>query len=234
MYQSPLNIISYTHVKKWLKKNDSENIIYGNFEKPTNCEHIVPQSYLKKYKVDKKAKKDLHILFNSNTELNSHRQNYKFDILERPYIGLDIYGKKLPDFSNESYCKKNVKKKIFDPPEESRGKIARSIGYFYWFYNIEFNNHIIDRKLLIQWNKKYKVTEEEKNRNNKIFLIQKNKNIFIDYPFLIKYIYSFPFLLVRKIMFVFQKLNVTDFFKPLPIFSFFTTFDNFTTSLGSQ
>lgn len=195
IYRSPLKTLSYSNAKKWLKENDNNEIIYGNKSSKVNCEHIVPQSYIKKYKIDRKGKNDLHILYLSNPRINSHRQNYKFNLLENSFIPLDENGKLTRD---TIYCKKNLKLQEFEPPEESRGKIARSIGYFYWNYSPVFEEKLLDRKLLIAWNREYKVTKEEKERNEKIFQIQKNKNIFIEYPILIPILFSSPIFLVWK------------------------------------
>lgn len=195
IYRSPIKTLSYSSAKKWLKENDSDEIIYGNKISKVNCEHIVPQSYIKKYKIDRKSKNDLHILYLSNPRINSHRQNYKFNNLEDPFISLDENGKLS---RNTIYCKKNIKLQEFEPPAESKGKIARSVGYFYWNYSHIFEEKLLDRTLLIDWNREYKVTKEEKERNEKIFQIQENKNIFIQYPILIPILLSPPIFFLRK------------------------------------
>ena len=195
LYRSPIKTLSYSSAKKWLKENDNNEIIYGNKTSKVNCEHIVPQSYIKRYKIDKKSLTDLHILYLSNPRINSHRQNYKFNNLEVPFSSLDENGKLS---RNTIYCKKNIKLQEFEPHNKSKGKIARSVGYFYWNYSPIFEHKLLDRKLLIAWNSKYKVTKEEKERNEKIFQIQKNKNIFIQYPILIPILLSRPIFFLRK------------------------------------
>lgn len=195
LYRSPLKTLSYSSAKKWLKGNDSDEMIYGNKNSQINCEHIVPQSYIKKYKIDNKSKSDLHILYLSNSRLNSHRQNYKFNNLYHNFISLDENGKLT---RNKIYCKKNLKLQEFEPPEKSKGKIARSVGYFYWNYSPIFEHKLLDRKVLVDWNHQYKVTKEEKERNEKIFQVQKNKNLFIDYPILIPILLSPPIFFLRK------------------------------------
>ena len=93
LYRSPTKTLSYSSAKKWLKENDNNEIIYGNNTSKVNCEHIVPQSYIKRYKIDKKSLTDLHILYLSNPRINSHRQNYKFNDLNNFFIPLDDNGK---------------------------------------------------------------------------------------------------------------------------------------------
>lgn len=195
IYRSPLKTLSYSHAKKWLKENDTNEIIYGNKTSQVNCEHIVPQSYIKKYKIDKKSKNDLHLLYLSNSRLNSHRQNYKFNNLQDSFLSLDIYGN---INKNKIHSKKNIKLREFEPPEKSKGKIARSIGYFYWNYSPILEDKLLDRKLLVEWNRSYEVTKEERERNEKILQIQKNKNIFIQYPILIPILLSPPIFFLRK------------------------------------
>lgn len=198
IYQSPNKTLSYSSAKKWLKGNDIKNIIYGNETSITNlnCEHIVPQSYLKKYNIDKKSRSDLHILYLTIPKINTHRQNYKFNNLYNNYIPLDENGNK---YTNKiHHCKKNSRLREFEPPEKSKGKVARSVGYFYWNYSPVFEDKLLDRKLLILWNKEYKVTKEEKERNEEIFKIQKNKNIFIEYPILVPILFSSPIFFLRK------------------------------------
>ena len=195
LYRSPIKTLSYSSAKKWLKENDNNDIIYGNKNSQINCEHIVPQSYIKRYKIDKKSLSDLHLLYLSNSRLNSHRQNYKFNNLYNSFNSLDENGKVS---KNRIYSKKNIKLQEFEPPEKSKGKIARSVGYFYWNYSPIFEHKLLDRKLLVNWNSQYKVTKEEKERNEKIFQIQKNKNIFIQYPILIPILLSPPIFFLRK------------------------------------
>lgn len=195
--------LSYNFSKEWLKYNFKNNLIYGNdTTKSINCEHLIPRYYLKKNNVNKKAFNDLHLLHLANAKINSHRQHYKFDNLENDKnIYLDIDGNVT---INDRYCAKSVTKKLFDPPEESKGIIARSICYFYWTYNLSFYKDILDRRTLILWNKKYKVNDFEKYKNKKVFNIQQNKNIFIEYPFLVN-IFCSKYLFFLK--YIFDKLK---------------------------
>ena len=56
---------------------------------------------------------------------------------------------------DDRYCAKSVKKKLFDPPDESKGIIARSICYFYWTYNLSFHKDILESHIYVS----YKVNE---------------------------------------------------------------------------
>ena len=203
--------LSYNFSKEWLRYNFRNNLIYGNdTTKSINCEHLIPKYYLKKNNVNKKAFNDLHLLHLANAKINSHRQHYKFANLEdnkfanledNKNIYLNVNGDVTED---DRYCAKSIVKKSFDPPNESKGIIARSVCYFYWTYNSNFYKDILDRKTLIEWNKKYKVTKFEKNKNQKVFTIQQNKNIFVEYPFLVN-IFCSKYLFFLK--FIFDKLK---------------------------
>ena len=195
--------LSYNFSKEWLRYNFQNNLIYGNdTTKSINCEHLIPKYHLKKNNVNNKAFCDLHLLHLANAKINSHRQHYKFDNLENDEnIYLDTNGE-LTIINR--YCAKSIVKKSFDPPDESKGIIARSVCYFYWTYNLSFYKDILDRKTLIEWNKKYKVTKFEKNKNQKVFAIQQNRNIFVEYPILVN-IFCSKYLFFIK--YIFDKLK---------------------------
>jgi endonuclease I len=200
-YQLHNHPIPYRKAKNWLHKN-YPNYIYGipRKEDRYNCEHLVPQYFLKKHKIDKRGFSDLHLLSISNAKLNSHRQNFKFDNLQQEegsIIFLNEYGN--PCSSSSFHCKKNNKKRLFEPNDHSKGKIARSIGYFYWNYNSLHSNELLDRKVLRQWNKDFPPTLSEIEKNNKVLKRQGNKNIFVDYSFLISICFSRPIFFLKQV-----------------------------------
>ena len=201
MFQKPSNYISYKSCKKWLKYEYPTDLIYGGINENINCEHLVPRFIIKKYNVEKEAEKDLHLLWLANGRLNSQRQHYKFDSFtadEKNIVALDEFGYTT---KNKDYyhCRKHVKSQRFEPPVESRGIIARSVGYFYFTYNYECSNELLDIPKLIEWHKKYPVTSIEKEKNEKIYTIQKNKNIFIEKPFYLTFYFSPIMVYYRKI-----------------------------------
>lgn len=199
-FQEPSNYLSYKSCKKWLKYEYPTNLIYGEKNNDINCEHLVPRSIIKKYNVSKEAKNDLHLLWLTNGRLNSHRQNYKFDMFNtnnKNITHLDPFGNITKD---ENYhCRKDVKTKRFEPPVESRGIIARSVGYFYFTYNDQCSKDLLDIDKLMDWHKKYPVTSIEKEKNEKIYAIQRNKNIFIDQPYYLNFYFSPIMVYYRKI-----------------------------------
>ena len=189
-----INTIGYDKARKHLLYNLNNTLIYGNhFDKEQkNCEHIWCQKYFNR---NEPMRSDLHHLYLANSKLNSHRQDYKFSKINNNIIYLDDIGNKLNITNinlNKKSIKKNNKKRIFEPKNISKGKVSRAIAYFYIFYpkySSDLNN-IIDKKTLIEWNKKYPPCKDEIKRNENIKRIQNNYNPFVKYPFLIEILFN--------------------------------------------
>ncbi len=159
---------------------------YDNVNKNVyNAEHIVPQSF------DKAVNSDLHILFLSHNVINSLRNNYRFvDFIkyDDAYFTY-IYIKNNQIIISHNKCKNmdyyaafNHKKRIFVPPNESKGIIARSLLYYNLIYKkYGICNKVISEDLMYKWNEMYKVNEEEYLRNLQIREFQNNLNPFIYY-----------------------------------------------------
>ena len=186
-YRPPIHTLSYSKCKNWLRKQEPPFLIYGNhtLSVPTNCEHLVPKSVMKRNKADRRAHNDLHLLFLSDARLNSQRQHYRFDMLSdaNSVTHLDAQGNTCS--KQHAHCRKNTKCGVFEPPFERRGMIARTAGYYYFTYGI-LEQDVISYRTLIEWNKQYPVTEFEKTRHENIFQVQQNRNLFVDFPFFIR------------------------------------------------
>lgn len=183
--------LGYTNARKILYSQLSDILIYGDnnckLKKDKNCEHIWSRTYCE-YKEPMIS--DLHILYLSNSKLNSHRQSYKFDEVYNNYILLDNYGNKINDSINNEVnklYKKNCSKKIFEPPNKSKGKISRALGYFILVYPEykKYLPHIIDIDTLIKWNINSPVSFNEIYKNEIIRKYQGNINPYIKYPILL-------------------------------------------------
>ena len=157
----------------YLKNYDKYSIL--------TAEHIFPQSFIKEYK---NANLDMHNIYLTSSKTNSHRSNYK-------YIDENIYNKyyknkKLIRVSSNNF--KNNKCRFYIPCINTRGAIARSIAYMKHTYpqlNIE---NVLDLELILKWNLLYPPTQLEIKRNNIIYSIQGNDNLFISKYNKIKYI----------------------------------------------
>lgn len=192
--------IGYKKSRQILFHEFGNMIIYGsnknNTQKEINCEHIWCQKY---FKNKEPMKSDLHILYLSNAKLNSHRQDYKFSNLPSNCTYMDIKGNKINMthyIHHTNIYKKDNKKKIFEPYDKSKGKIARSLAYYYTIYGYStnfYNNSIenlIDIDDLLKWNKENLPCLDELYRNIIIEKYQDNINPFIKYPVLIELIFQ--------------------------------------------
>lgn len=137
---------------------------------PYNCEHVVPQSWFDK---DEPMRGDLHHLFACESGCNSFRSN-------TPYYDF-------PDFEEaiRSECGKREEHKF--EPESGKGTVARATLYFLLRYPGEINSvvreYTEDRlETLLEWHRRYPVTEYERHRNAAIFEKQDNRNPLVDFP----------------------------------------------------
>lgn len=185
--------INYTNARylmytKIYKDNNETQCVYSNFKlynltsipNPTNmnCEHIWPQSKFSNFD-NKYQKVDLHHLRPCKSRINSIRGNNPLGevitidkYLDGSYYGFDSNGKI-----------------TFEPKDESKGNIARSIFYFSIRYKIRIDNEYED--LYREWNDKFQVSEIEYYRNCLIEEFQGNRNPFVDHPEFINFINDF-------------------------------------------
>lgn len=149
-----------------------ENVNVLEADLPFNCEHVVPQSWFDKAMP---MRGDLHHLFACETECNSFRSNSPFT--------------DFPDFEEaiRNNCGKSEGRKF--EPGFGKGEVARATLYFLLRYPGLINNSNQEYKpenlqILLDWHKKYPVTEHEKHRNMAIASSDKqgNRNPLIDFP----------------------------------------------------
>ena len=141
---------------------------------------------------------DLHILYLCDAKINSNRSNFSFGVLQNDSPST-VFLTELGEKTNfPSHCKKDKKLEIFETPEKSKGVIARSVAYYIWNFNVDIGNKVLHYKLLKKWNKENPINDQEIEKNNKILKIQGNKNLFIEYPYLISFLFTKPVLLWKK------------------------------------
>ncbi|WP_441296271.1 endonuclease I family protein [Bhargavaea cecembensis] len=124
---------------------------------------------------------DIHHLRPTDVQVNSSRGNLDFDEGGSPVKGCNG-------------CFKTANS--FEPPDEVKGDVARMLFYMATRYgeddrvDLELNEKLgngtapYHGKLstLLKWHEQDPVSEFERNRNDKIFEIQGNRNPFIDHP----------------------------------------------------
>lgn len=168
--KKPKNYLSYEECQKviFLKMNEiqlyevkrGEETIYQWVGK-RNLEHVVCQSLIKGYL----AKCDLHNLYLADSKENQMRSNMPFH-----------------------YKKTRTYQKAYFPKKKDQIPILASIVYMSFLYPnlmIENFNKMITYETFFYWkDKNDHITEELVKRNEEIFQIQRNRNPFIQYPFL--------------------------------------------------
>ncbi|MDD5627640.1 MAG: endonuclease, partial [Elusimicrobia bacterium] len=93
-----------------------------------------------------------------------------------------------PEYSNKAGAK--LGHGVFEPPDVSKGRVARAVLYFYTRYydrNImqgAYNHGFFkDRvEMFLRWNREHPPTAEERQRNDRVEKYQGNRNPFIDDP----------------------------------------------------
>jgi hypothetical protein len=139
-----------------------------------NVEHTWPQSFFDKALP---MRSDLHHLLPTFQHPNSIRSNLPFG---------EVTG--APEYSNDAGAK--LGGGVFEPPDISKGKVARAVLYFFTRYydrNITQGaySHVFfaDRiEMFLRWNREHPPTAEELKRNGLIEQWQGNRNPFVDDP----------------------------------------------------
>lgn len=145
-----------------------------------NTEHTWPQSrFSKRYPKDLQ-KGDLHILFPVQSSVNSTRSNLPFgevsEISQQPCR-----------FAKRGHNGRGTLS--FEPADEHKGNVARALFYFSVRYELPIDPTQEDT--LRKWAHEDPVDDFERERNQKIFLLQGNRNPFIDQPLLHSHIQDF-------------------------------------------
>jgi len=151
--------------------------ISGSPRKPehtnVNTEHSWPKSRGIKGTA---AVSDLHHLFPTDAAVNNKRSSYPFgEVVEVEWekggskLGIDAQGNK-----------------VFEPPSEHRGQLARAMFYIHTMYEVPFQPN--EEPVLREWHREHPVTDTERTRNDTISKYQNTRNPFVDYPELVNQI----------------------------------------------
>jgi hypothetical protein len=165
-----------------------------------NAEHIWPQSCGANVEVSTAApngaRGDLHNLLSSDGPANSARSNNPFGpvtgtptFTTTPPTGITEVSRRGPGAGGVVF---------FEPRASRRGDIARAIFYFYVRYaatnpdSVSLANFNREEATLRQWAAADPVDDFERARNDVVYLVQRNRNPFIDDPGLLARIADFP------------------------------------------
>ncbi|CAA7389506.1 endonuclease [Chryseobacterium fistulae] len=168
-----------------------------------NREHMMPQSTFHSHYP---MHSDLFYVVPTDARINQLRKNYPYG------ISSTTPSKIFYTFSNTSKIGKSAIPnyayigRVYEPIDEFKGDVARSLLYFAVRYEgklgtFNYNNNVNPSsdtnplngteeqsfdpayiKMLLQWNIQDPVSQREIDRNNAVYVLQKNRNPFIDHP----------------------------------------------------
>ena len=206
------SVSSYSDLPKYFQKTDvypdgdrwwemySNQTFYLPSFTGMNREHSVPKSWWGGSS-DTQAYTDLNHLYPSEMKANSAKSNYPLGTVDMTQsvkfnntvskVGYAITGQG----GGANY--------VFEPADEYKGDFART--YFYmvtryqditWKYTYMFQNNSYptlnawSQELLLKWHRQDPVSQKEVDRNEQVYLVQNNRNPFIDFPSLAEYIWG--------------------------------------------
>ena len=165
-----------------------------------NREHIMPQS---SFNSNYPMYSDLFFVIPTDARINQLRSNYPYGMAGTTNFYTFTNGSKI---NRNGTVNSGYTGRVYEPINEFKGDIARSLLYFavryegklnsFNFYNgtsaandtspldgteeKAFENWYI--AMLLQWHNQDPVSQREIDRNNAVYSIQKNRNPFIDHP----------------------------------------------------
>ncbi|ATH07579.1 hypothetical protein BIY24_06355 [Halobacteriovorax marinus] len=191
------------YCQKVFTTNDLQNPQYsiGVMRRPDyntiNAEHIWPRSKFEEIEDSKYYNlklSDLHNLAPSFITTNSKRSNLPFGSLSNGGTVTNDFSQYCAD--SEAKLFTNNGKTYMDAPDAVKGDIARAMFYMSARYFNSKNKDAMNidpeqEATLREWHKLDPVSDKERERNNKVFSVQHNRNPFIDYPELVELVKDF-------------------------------------------
>ena len=165
------------------------NSAYGGtttYPAPINCEHTIPQSL---FNEANPMVSDIHHLYPTYENWNSTRSNHPFDDISdsqtEKWMYLDQSQTTIPSSNIDSYSE--YASSEFEPREDHKGNVARSIFYFYTMYPTQAGDMSLvgDIDVFYQWHLNDPVDASEIERNGEIETYQGDRNPYIDHPELV-------------------------------------------------
>jgi deoxyribonuclease-1 len=147
-----------------------------------NTEHTWPQSRFTGRYPKEMQKSDLHHLFPTDNQMNSHRSSLRFGDVRQSTERL-----KCPIAQLGHHHQSN--EIVFEAPRAHKGNVARAIFYFAVRYQMRLSP--TEEADLRKWHEQDPVDSQEAAQNSEIQGIQGNRNPFIDYPEMTRKIRSF-------------------------------------------
>ena len=159
---------------------------FVTYPNPINAEHIVPQSF---YGSSSPMKSDIWSIRPCHGSANSARSNDGYGEVpdgEAQWYGVNGSG----DYQSTGSMPSNADDfsegsgDVWEPREEMKGDVARSVFYFYTMYPTQAGDlsGLADPEVLYQWHINDPVAPVELTRNNRAETAQGNRNPYIDHP----------------------------------------------------
>ena len=156
----------YTNYSVYLPSNvDPSTYLYEN---GMNCEHVWPQSMYDVLTTNL-MKSDMHHLRPCKENVNSYRSNKSFgesiDNLSTHWLWQEYNLSTIPLNNIDEYSENGTS--IFEPREDVKGDIARSMFYFYTIYEAEANDVFFEeqKQILFDWHNNDPIAENEIDRS---------------------------------------------------------------------
>ena len=166
----------YTNYAAYLPPNSGEGNATGIlYDQGINCEHLWPQSL---GAGSGNAQKDMHHLRPCKDNVNTSRGNKPFgDILDfqtNTWYWLEYSTSNIPQNNINEYSESGTN--TFEPREDVKGDVARSMFYFYTIYNNVADDNFFNsqKETLYEWHNNDPATNEEINRTWEIASYQNN------------------------------------------------------------
>ncbi|UOE39460.1 endonuclease [Chryseobacterium oryzae] len=169
-----------------------------------NREHMMPQST---FNGNYPMYSDIFYIIPADAYINQRRSNYPYGIANSTIYNTFSNGSKIGNSGIPNYP---YASRVYEPIDEFKGDVARSLLYFVVRYEGKLNSFNYDYSssstitpandqcpldgteerafdnayiaMLLQWHQQDPVSQREIDRNNAVYNLQKNRNPFIDNP----------------------------------------------------
>ena len=184
----------------WLPMKAPQGQECGNYKKEGDCfnrEHGWPKSWWGGFSEGHNCETDLHELWASDGYVNGLRANLPLGAVAAPTYtstnGCKIGPCASPGYNNSDVNGTGVAERCFEVADHLKGDFARSYFYIATAYAGEFeccdmpgvNGSSIKpwmEAVLREWHKFDPVSDSERQRNDAVFAVQRNRLPFIDHP----------------------------------------------------
>lgn len=173
---------------------------YANEGDCYNREHVIPQAYFENFAINPMKNDPFHVI-PADGKVNGLRDNFPYGRVNVAN-STTLNGSKLGNNLNSGYSA-GYSSTVFEPLNEFKGDIARSILYFATRYQDDMTNFynaatVVSKNMfdgttdnvfaptflniLITWHNLDPVSPKEIAKNNAIYSFQGNRNPYIDHP----------------------------------------------------